>query len=71
MTDVSGTVLSGENLDPLLYISSSLLIVGEYDLIEYERSLYEILYKEGFYPTGLLGIFKKNIPHPEFKLNVY
>ena len=28
MNDVSGIVLSGENLDPLLYISSSLLIVG-------------------------------------------
>lgn len=28
MTNVSGTVLSGQNLDPLLYISSSLFIVG-------------------------------------------
>lgn len=28
MADVSGTVLSGSNLDPLLYISSSLMIVG-------------------------------------------
>lgn len=28
MSDVSGTVLSGQNLDPLLYVSSSLFIVG-------------------------------------------
>lgn len=28
MADVSGTVLSGDSLDPLLYISSSLFIVG-------------------------------------------
>lgn len=28
MADVSGTVLSGQNLDPLLYVSSSLFIVG-------------------------------------------
>ncbi len=28
MADVSGTVLSGQSLDPLLYISSSLFIVG-------------------------------------------
>lgn len=28
VSDVSGTVLSGESLDPLLYISSSLFIVG-------------------------------------------
>lgn len=28
MTDLSGSVLSGESLDPLLYVSSSLFIVG-------------------------------------------
>ena len=48
MKDLSGTVLSGESLDPLLYISSSLFIVGAgMFFLRIQPHLVSLIYKIG------------------------
>lgn len=77
----NNTILAARNFWPYLEIEDrrtlaqklynhmgekSLLIVGEYDLQEWDVNLNSMLYKIGWEPTYLNCVFQKGKPHPEF-----